>query len=204
MVLGIANNARHNRRHAIGKLGWLLILVGLVSMLLIFASDLGNRLSQAAVSSFLYPLKGMTLQFGSMSIPTISVGMVLTGIPIAIAGEGGVAIIELFTLVSNIFSYARIAAIGVAEAGVHFGFNQMLLPPMLSAYSNLDMSSLLTLIPLVFILIIAHLLVFVLGSFSAGIQSLRLHFFEFFTKFYEGGGREFSPFGRRLKYVKEV
>jgi V/A-type H+-transporting ATPase subunit I len=35
----------------------------------------------------------------------------------------------------------------------------------------------------------------VLGAFSPTIQALRLHYVEFFPKFYEGGGQPFRPFG---------
>jgi len=203
-VLGVVNNMRHNKMHALAKFGWLLILIGLVSLILVIASDLGNRVSSSVVAAVLFPMKTMTVPFGSISIPVASLALAIIGMPIIIVGEGWVAFIEVFTLVSNVFSYARIAAIGVAEAGVHFGFNQMLVPPMISAYNDMNAGSVVLLFLLALALFVAQLLVFVLGTFSAGIQSLRLHFFEFFTKFYEGGGREFAPFGRRLKYVKEV
>jgi V/A-type H+-transporting ATPase subunit I len=41
------------------------------------------------------------------------------------------------------------------------------------------------------------LLLFALASLSPMIQALRLHYVEFFSKFYEGGGRPFRPFGGR-------
>ena len=36
------------------------------------------------------------------------------------------------------------------------------------------------------------------SSFSPMIQALRLHYVEFFSKFYEGGGQPFRPFGARV------
>ena len=39
---------------------------------------------------------------------------------------------------------------------------------------------------------------FALGVFSPTIHSLRLHYVEFFRKFYEGGGRPFEPFRSQL------
>lgn len=204
LCLGIVNKYRHEKRHAAGKIGWLMVLIGVVSAILIFASGMGNRLSRVTVSCILYPLGIMTFPLGSVSFPTIPVILVLLGLPVAVAGEGGIALLELFTMVSNIFSYARIAAIGVAEAGIHLGFNMMILPTIISGSHELTPLSIALIVGSVFLLIMAHMLVFILGSISAGIQSLRLHFFEFFTKFYEGGGTEFTPFGRRLKYLKEV
>ena len=40
-----------------------------------------------------------------------------------------------------------------------------------------------------------HALNLVLGVFSPTIQALRLHYVEFFGKFYESGGKAFHPFG---------
>jgi V/A-type H+-transporting ATPase subunit I len=51
------------------------------------------------------------------------------------------------------------------------------------------------------ILIFGHALNFVVSVLGAFIHSARLQLVEFFGKFYEGGGREFHPFGRETKYV---
>jgi V/A-type H+-transporting ATPase subunit I len=46
----------------------------------------------------------------------------------------------------------------------------------------------------VLILLVAHFFNFLLQSLGAGIHSLRLQFVELFGRFYEGGGKEYSPF----------
>ena len=45
------------------------------------------------------------------------------------------------------------------------------------------------------VLIAGHLIVLAVGG-TAAIQAVRLEYFEFFEKFYEGGGRKYTPFGR--------
>ena len=50
----------------------------------------------------------------------------------------------------------------------------------------------------VILALLLHALNLVLGAFSPSIHSLRLHYVEFFRKFYEGGGRPFEPFRSRL------
>ena len=44
--------------------------------------------------------------------------------------------------------------------------------------------------------VMLHLLNIVLGVFSPAIHSLRLHYVEFFSKFFEQGGKEFEPLKR--------
>ena len=41
--------------------------------------------------------------------------------------------------------------------------------------------------------VLLHLVNLALGIFSPTIHAMRLHFVEFFTKFYETGGTEYKP-----------
>ncbi|MFC3477597.1 V-type ATP synthase subunit I [Halobacterium litoreum] len=55
----------------------------------------------------------------------------------------------------------------------------------------------------VIVLVLGHLLVLALGVTSAGLQTLRLEYVEFFNKFYEGGGAKYNPFGYTRNYTTE-
>ncbi|MUV60360.1 V-type ATP synthase subunit I [Halobacterium sp. CBA1126] len=55
----------------------------------------------------------------------------------------------------------------------------------------------------VVVLVLGHLLVLALGVTSAGLQTLRLEYVEFFNKFYEGGGEKYHPFGYQRNYTTE-
>jgi V/A-type H+/Na+-transporting ATPase subunit I len=46
-----------------------------------------------------------------------------------------------------------------------------------------------------------HALNLALASFSPMIQALRLHYVEFFSKFFEDGGQPFRPFGEQAGRV---
>jgi V/A-type H+-transporting ATPase subunit I len=46
--------------------------------------------------------------------------------------------------------------------------------------------------------LLIHALNLVLGAFSPTIHSLRLHYVEFFRKFYEGGGDPYRPYQHRI------
>ncbi|PSP56972.1 V-type ATP synthase subunit I [Halobacteriales archaeon QH_7_66_36] len=53
------------------------------------------------------------------------------------------------------------------------------------------------------VLVLGHVLVLVLGITSAGLQAVRLEYVEFFGKFYEGGGRDYEPFGYERRFTTE-
>jgi V/A-type H+-transporting ATPase subunit I len=53
------------------------------------------------------------------------------------------------------------------------------------------------------VLVVGHALVLALGVTSAGLQAVRLEYVEFFNKFFEGGGRAYSPFGYERRYTTE-
>jgi V/A-type H+-transporting ATPase subunit I len=47
---------------------------------------------------------------------------------------------------------------------------------------------------MIFLVVLGHAMAVALGLMEAGIQSLRLHYVEFYSKFYKGGGVAFKPF----------
>jgi V/A-type H+-transporting ATPase subunit I len=91
--------------------------------------------------------------------------------------------LELLGSFGHVLSYLRLAAVGLASV-------------YLAGVAN----TLAVSVPLllgVFVAALLHLLNLALAAFSPMVQSLRLHYVEFFSGFYEGGGRAFKPFGRR-------
>jgi len=173
LILGFINELKHhNLKHALyAKMSFLLILWGGVMALV-------------AVVGLLPPV-----------VQTLGIIVMLTGLFLAVIGEGIVGVLEFPTVFSNVISYARIGAIGLSDYGLAFTIN----------YIALDMIGLsgIGAIAAILILLIGHLTVFTLGIIGTGINSLRLQYVEFFTKFVQGGGTLYDPFGYDRKYTKE-
>lgn len=99
---------------------------------------------------------------------------------VLIATEGVLAPIEIMKTIGNVFSYARLMALGIASV-------------MLAEVAN-QMAGLFTVVVGVTIAVLLHAVNFAMGCFSPVIQALRLHYVEFFDKFYQDGGRPYEPF----------
>jgi V/A-type H+-transporting ATPase subunit I len=95
--------------------------------------------------------------------------------------HGMVLPLELLSTVGNVLSYARIMAIGMASAVL-----AMLANKFGGIIGNIFLAAL--------VVILFHALNLVLGIVDPTIQGLRLHYVEFFSKFYSAGGRVYSPF----------
>ncbi len=88
--------------------------------------------------------------------------------------------IESISIVSNILSYARIMAIGIASAAM-------------AKVAN-DLGALAGGIVGILVAFTLHTVNMALGIFDPTIQALRLNYVEFFTKFYKPGGKAYAPF----------
>ncbi len=111
-----------------------------------------------------------------------------------VKGEGVMGIIELPSLLSNVLSFARIIAVGLVGTVIALILNGM-------AFPSPDKGILLiVLIPLY---MVGHLFNAGMAMFESFIQGARLNYVEFYSKFFEGGGKEFSPFKFERRYLKD-
>jgi V/A-type H+-transporting ATPase subunit I len=106
---------------------------------------------------------------------------VLVAFPILVIGEGVLAPIEFVSTLGNVLSYARIMAVGTASVMMAVVANRMI-----GAFGGVVVGVLFALL--------FHLINFVIGIFSPTIHLLRLHYVEFFQKFYSPGGSQYEPF----------
>ena len=208
-VVGFVNEVRHNKRHALGRIGWLFILVGFLSFFAVLArTPAGVPLSSRVVNQIfldrppLVWIPAVGLHIGGMTIPFFMLGTIFAGIGILLAAEP-MAVLETISLLANMVSYTRLAGVAVAKGAAALAFNTMLLPLIINERLFHDQGivqinpNVLFLVVGFVLLFLAHAMVLILGAISAGIQAIRLNYVEFFLKFYKGGGQLFSPFGTR-------
>ncbi len=119
----------------------------------------------------------------------IGIALSVAGILMLFKGEGIKGLVEIPTLLSNSLSYARIMAVGLASASLAVVVNE-LSGELFHAGGFMAVFG-------VVVLLLGHTINLALGILGPFLHSLRLHYVEFFTKFFEGGGKPYRPFGAR-------
>lgn len=97
---------------------------------------------------------------------------------------------------SDVLSYSRLLALGLATGVIASVINQM---------GSMLPNNVIGVIAFIVIFIVGHALNLAINLLGAYVHTNRLQFVEFFGKFYEGGGEPFRPFKENTKYadVKE-
>ena len=168
LVIGYYENARKGKMiDALGQQGvWLFLLIG-----------------------------GIAALIGEGIFSTIGLGLIGLAVIIQLAYnyvQSGpiISTLSLFNIsgfLGDVFSYARLTALAIGTAGIALAVNFM-------ALMVVDMVPVVGIIFGIMIFIGGHIFNMVMNGLGAFIHALRLHFLEFFSKFYEGGGKLYKPF----------
>jgi len=166
-VIGAINAVRErSRKHLTAKVGAILLLLVLGMLVGTIAGVLPEGLR------------------------TPGIALLVAALFMLLYGEGFIGLLEVFTYVGNVISYARIMGFGMAAV-------------VLAKLANDTAGAAGNILLGVLIGVVLHAMHLVLDVFESTIQSARLHLVEFFQKFYEMGGKRYEPFRERAALREE-
>jgi V/A-type H+-transporting ATPase subunit I len=167
-------------------LGFVQVVLGLV--LGAIASFRGHRRESLGrgLSAVMLVLVALALLAAVEILPhgffTPAIVALLVAFPVLVVLEGFLAPIELLSTLGNVLSYARIMAVGTASV-------------MMAVVANRLAGAVGGVLVGILFGLLFHLVNFGLALFGPTIHGLRLHYVEFFGKFFSPGGIEYRPFG---------
>jgi V/A-type H+-transporting ATPase subunit I len=197
-ILGMINHARqdhgdHRIKAVMANFGWLAVMWGLLVVIW-----------SIAAMPLMPDLTSFPKIFMNLNSAAIIGAVVLVIGVVLIARESALEIVELPTIISHVLSYARIVAVGLSSVAIAMVVNYiaigMLISPQLE---NITIVGVLFIILGVMVFLIGHALNTALGILGGGLHSIRLHYVEFFTKFYKGGGKKYIPFGLNRRFTED-
>ena len=169
---------------------WYMLLLGLIGILIpssIFAGIAGRQivfpdaLNAAAKWSAILGAVGIVLFSGrSSKNPALRIAL------------GAYDLYNITGWLSDVLSYSRLLALGLATGVIASVVNQM---------GSMGGKSIGGAILFIVVFVIGHTFNMAINLLGAYVHTCRLQYVEFFGKFYEGGGQPFQPFKLKTKYV---
>ena len=174
LFLGFLNEAAsHGWKHAVmAKLSWMIMEAGIIFAVL------------GGMGIFLPLVKWM------------GIIIAVIGVVMLVKGEGVQGAVEIPGLFSNMLSYMRLGAVGLASVGLAVVVNEKLALPFFEKGGIFIFFGII-------IMILGHGINLLLGVIGPFLHGVRLHYVECFSKFFHGGGVEYAPFSRKKELTKE-
>ena len=186
VCFGIAVELYDNFRHRqvkpalLVQLPWLMLLLGLGLY----------GLEVAGASSAFIPLRKLLVYAGAGALLLLSPYDERN--PLKRVGKGLLELYNIVAYMSDILSYSRLLALGLATGVIGMVVNKIALlttgVPFLGYFFML------------LIMLGGHLFNLAINALGSFVHTSRLQFVEFFPKFFEGGGKPFRPFRWEEKY----
>ncbi|WP_283390166.1 V-type ATP synthase subunit I [Methanobrevibacter woesei] len=173
-LIGAIDNIRYgNVKDAIGsQLCWFVLEAGIVLLAL----------------GFLMPAIGMI----GMVIGAV---LIIACLGMLIYANGFYGVMDVFGYLGNILSYARLLALCLATGGIAMTVNIL-------AELCYDMIPFIGVVLAVIVFIFGHIVNMMFNVLGSFINSLRLHYVEFFGQFFMGGSKKFEAFKASRIFTK--
>jgi V/A-type H+-transporting ATPase subunit I len=172
LILGIINESHHY--------GWFMAFVKKGSWIVFQA----GALLVAAAKGLLVDVPVLSAIHTTPMIAWSVLGLGIAGI---LYGEKMQGLFELPSIFGNLLSYLRLVAIGLSSVYIALVVNDLGGAMFTKGGTWMVLA--------IIIIIFGHTLNLALGLLGPFMHSLRLHYAEFFMKFYAGGGKKYQPFG---------
>ncbi|MFO7619506.1 MAG: V-type ATPase 116kDa subunit family protein [Thermoplasmata archaeon] len=195
LLFGLSNSiSQKDRKYAVSRMGWLLLLFAVFVLAMNQAQ--GTEFGQWFTTNFMFSIQEPAMLLKGIPIPYATILSGAVGMVLVVLMEGPFAVIESMGMVTNLISYSRLAAVGVAKAGLALSLNIIFITMIM------PIGPVFVVLGILGLAVSQFFIVILLGALSAGIQALRLHYVEFFMKFYRGDGKVFKPFGPVNRYCQ--
>ncbi len=136
-------------------------------------------------------LLGVAYLTNSFSI-YIGVGVAIIGLAILVWHNGLFGLMDVMGLLGTVFSYSRLLALCLSTGGMAIAVN-------IVAFKVVGTLPVIGVALTALVLIAGHPANAMIQSLGAFIHSMRLHYVEFFSQFYNGAGLKFRPFKAKRK-----
>ncbi|MEN6395654.1 MAG: V-type ATP synthase subunit I [Methanoregula sp.] len=197
-ALGMINHAHqdhgeHRMKAVLANFGWITVMWGIIiGIWSMFPIPLMPDLRGL-------PVVAMGLSVGII----VAIVFIVMGV-IFIARDSVLEIIEIPTIISHVLSYTRLTAVGLSSVAIAMVVNYMAIGMFINpGMKSLTIVGIIMIIVGVLIFLLGHAFNLALGLLDGGLHSIRLHYVEFFTKFYKGGGRKYIPFGMKRRFTED-
>jgi len=170
---------------------WYILLISLIVLLM------GQQIF-ANISGFSIALPATVSSAVSLIAIAAAIGIILTGgresknwFKRILKGLYG--LYNITGYLSDVLSYSRLLALGLATSVIATVINQM---------GSMVGNSVMGVVAFIVIFLLGHTMNIGINMLGAYVHTNRLQYVEFFGKFYTGGGQKFRPFAVNTKYFK--
>jgi len=200
LVIGIASNLKQKlfADAFVDKFSWFTIVISLLAIL--FSSDMSVKMSLVSGNTAPLPVIIQTPAIITLSFMAVVVILFSARDEETLFFRFFIGFLKLvilsgiFSYLGDILSYIRLMALGMVTAGIGMAINTI----AFMLYDIPFAGVILTVVVLIF----GHLFNMAINLLGAFVHTLRLQYVEFFSKFFIGGGKEFSPLSIDETYIK--